>query len=428
MGHATKSFVVFTGGEWSEQLHGRTDLAKADSAGRKVRNFVPAQTGRLSRRKGLEFVGSALGECLLVDPRFEIPSWEGLDEAEEIDPPISEYGNLGPEELRTSEPTGPVWQMCDFIAYCDGPVTEGATMTGYEDRYLTRWMAKLEDGNIYYRRVGTGEEWTQVPGTLIPQPNLNMIGLGFCFDANARPCFASQIGANIYVWRWQADVPMEYDFPGTGPRLVFNGILQSDNAYWDVMCYFCWLGDVVTTFQRENFQINHTLFTSEDYYFTRVKVVERGTGDSSERLHISAIGSGGVHGLLRSPLYNPWPFSVLDQGKQSIAIDGIDYFRAITECGIYVERATQPIAIESIAYDALTVEIDQPTEPATQAIAVEAIAYTQAVIQMGTYSDGVRKAIAIEEIVYPVISVNAGTYSNAATQAIAIEGINYATA
>ena len=226
MAHASKSFVVFTGGEWSEQLHGRTDLAKADAAGRKVRNFVPAQTGRLFRRKGLEFVGAALGECLAGDPRFTMPTWSALTEAETIDPTTDVYGSLGPEELRTSEDVGPIWQVCANIQYCDGPTEEGATMQDIGDRYRTRWVAKLENDCVYYRRVGTGEDWTQVPNELIPQPNDMLNGLGFCFDANARPCFASAIGDDIHIWRWVAGVPTEYSFPGQGPRLYFNGAWQ----------------------------------------------------------------------------------------------------------------------------------------------------------------------------------------------------------
>ena len=226
MAHASKSFVVFTGGEWSEQLHGRTDLAKADAAGRKVRNFVPAQTGRLFRRKGLEFVGAALGECLAGDPRFTMPTWSALTEAETIDPTTDVYGSLGPEELRTSEDVGPIWQVCANIQYCDGPTEEGATMQDIGDRYRTRWVAKLENDCVYYRRVGTGEDWTQVPNELIPQPNDTLNGLGFCFDANARPCFASAIGDDIHIWRWVVGVPTEYSFPGQGPRLYFNGAWQ----------------------------------------------------------------------------------------------------------------------------------------------------------------------------------------------------------
>ena len=322
MAHASKSFVVFTGGEWSEQLHGRTDLAKADSAGRKVRNFVPAQTGRLSRRKGLEFVGAALGECLAGDPRFMVPEWGSLDEEATIDPTIDVYGSLGPEELRTSENVGPIWQVCANIQYCYGPTEEGATMQDKSDRYQTRWVAKLEDGKVYYRRVGTGEDWAQVSNDLIPQPDDTLNGIGFCFDANARPCFASAIGDNIHIWRWVASTPTEYTFPGQGPRLFFNGVLQPENTAWDVVCYFCWNGDFIAAFQRENFATNYTLFTHEDYYLTRVRVVERGLEpEDKERLFWAVTGNSGVYGLFRSGLYPLW---AIGEDSSCSALLGID--------------------------------------------------------------------------------------------------------
>ena len=319
MAHATKSFVVFTGGEWSEQLHGRTDLAKADSAGRKVRNFVPAQTGRLSRRKGLEFVGAALGECLSGDPRFEIPTWEGLTAAETIDPRIDVYGALGPEALRTSANVGPLWQVCPNVAYCDGPAVEGETMTGIWDRYQTRWVAKLEEGKVFYRRVGTGEDWTQVSNDLIAQPNINLNGLGFSFDANARPCFASAIGEDIHVYHYQGGLPTEQSFTGSGPRLFFTGIFHPDSALWDVVCYYCRFGDLAASFQRDNFATNYTLFSDEDYYFTRVRLVDRGIEpDEVDRHYIAATGSGGLYGLFRTSNYAHWPVWNTDNAGASL--------------------------------------------------------------------------------------------------------------
>lgn len=333
MAHASKTFLVFNGGEWSEQLHGRTDMAKADAAGRLVRNFVPEQTGRLARRKGLEFVGAALGECLAVDPRFELPTWSALDVAETIDPRVDVYGALGPEELRTSENVGPLWQVCPNVAYCDGPTAEGETMTGVWDRYQTRWMAKLEDGNVFYRRVGTGEDWTQVAEELIAQPNLNLNGLGFSFDANARPCFASAIGSNVHIYRYQGGLPTELSFAGSGPRLFFTGIFQPDDSEWDVVCYYCSLGDLVAAFQRDNFATAYTLFSDPDYYFTRVRLVDRGIEpDEVDRHYIAATGSGGLYGLFRTSIYAHWPVYVAEAVTCGIAPvnDGACMLQVIT--------------------------------------------------------------------------------------------------
>ena len=55
-GKSFKTLVTFTAGEWGEELFPRTDLDKSASAGRKVRNFIVVQYGRLVRRPGLEFI------------------------------------------------------------------------------------------------------------------------------------------------------------------------------------------------------------------------------------------------------------------------------------------------------------------------------------------------------------------------------------
>ena len=432
MAHASKSFVVFTGGEWSEQLHGRTDLAKADAAGRKVRNFVPAQTGRLFRRKGLEFVGAALGECLAGDPRFTMPTWSALTEAETIDPTTDVYGSLGPEELRTSEDVGPIWQVCANIQYCDGPTEEGATMQDIGDRYRTRWVAKLEDDCVYYRRVGTGEDWTQVPNELIPQPNDMLNGLGFCFDANARPCFASAIGNDIHIWRWVAGVPTEYSFPGQGPRLYFNGSLQWQNSYWDVMCYFCWNGDLVATFQRENFLTNYTLFTDEDYYFTRVRLVERGSGDDDcERMYIAGTGNNNLYGLFRSGLYPLWPLFVREAPLRVIATPAGGSYWPIT--------ITLPLSTDSIDLAAapaggeyrairITFPTVRETLGLTAAPAPTGNRYWQIRQDAGTYHEsiGLAAAPAPTGSRYWLVRVDAGTYRETISLSATPAGGTYA--
>ena len=423
MAHASKSFVVFTGGEWSEQLHGRTDLAKADAAGRKVRNFVPAQTGRLSRRKGLEFVGAALGECLAGDPRFMVPEWGSLDDEATIDPTIDVYGSLGPEELRTSENVGPIWQVCANIQYCYGPTEEGATMQNIGDRYRTRWVAKLEDGRMYYRRVGTGEDWTPVPNELVPQPNDTFNGIGFCFDANARPCFASAIGDDIHIWRWVADVPTTYSFPGQGPRLFFNGVLQFDNSFWDVMCYFCWNGDLVASFQRENFETNYTLFTSEDHYLTRVRYLDRGIGaNDSERLYIAATGNSGLYGMFRTPDFPLWPVLVESYASSfiSIASDG-DCYPVILATGPYADTSSASIGLATDGDCAAIILVSGPySSAASSALSLATDGdCAQIIVSAGNYADYAATTISLavdgecEEVV-----MSGGSYTSSTSSSI----------
>ncbi len=425
MAHASKSFVVFTGGEWSEQLHGRTDLAKADSAGRKMRNFMPAQTGRLSRRKGLEFVGAALGECLAVDPRFEIPTWSTLTEAETIVPSVDVYGALGPSELRTSGSIGPVWQVCPNFCYCDGPTSEGETMADIGDRYRTRWMAKLEEGRVYYRRVGTGEDWTQVPNELIPQPNIDMLGLGFAFDANARPVFASAIGASIHIWRWVSGVPTTYDFQGQGPRLFFDGVVQPDNSLWDVVCYYCWTGNLVAAFQRDNFATSYTLFSDPDYYCTRVRMVERGRGSGeTERIFIGVSGSGAFNGMFRTGNFPVWPLGEIDGATATVALGGTgDYSVEIVHAGTYAETATATVGLTGEGLYELQTKTITPTDSATATVGLTGFGvYELQVVTAPTATDVVQAAVALygtgEYSIQIVTAVSAYTDSVAATIAL----------
>lgn len=59
-GKSFKTLVTFTAGEWGEELFPRTDIDKSSNAGRKVRNFIVVQYGRLVRRPGLEFIAPTI--------------------------------------------------------------------------------------------------------------------------------------------------------------------------------------------------------------------------------------------------------------------------------------------------------------------------------------------------------------------------------
>lgn len=260
--------------------------------------------------------------CFAGDPKPEIPNWASLAARANIDPSVDVYGALGPEELRSTASFGLVWQVCDNIAYCDGPTEEGATMVDVGDRYTTRWVAKLEDGNIYYRRVIEDVAWTQVPNELILQPNPDLVGLGFSFDANAKPCFASTIGDNVHVYHYQGGFPTEQTFAGKGPRLFFTGIFQPDDALWDIVCYYCNSGGLAAAFQRDNFASEYVLFSDDRFYFTRVNIVDRGVVDEGvDRQYIAATGDGNFYGLFRTSIYAHWPVYVNESVGCGIAVD-----------------------------------------------------------------------------------------------------------
>lgn len=59
MAQASVIVTNFTGGEQSEKLHGRVDLAKYANGCRTLENFIPLPQGGASRRHGMEFVNEA---------------------------------------------------------------------------------------------------------------------------------------------------------------------------------------------------------------------------------------------------------------------------------------------------------------------------------------------------------------------------------
>lgn len=360
--------------------------------------------------------------CSAEDPMSGFPDWELLSERAVIAPPVDVYGVLGMEELRSSPSFGAVWQVCDSIQYCDGPIEEGATMTDIDDRYATRWVAKLEDGRMYYRRVATGEDWTPVPDELVPQPNSEMLGIGFCFDANARPCFASQIGHTVHVWRWAAGTPTEYTFQGTGPRLFFGGTLRPDNTSWDVVCYFCWNGELRETIQRENFATEHTLHALVGYPLDRVNVVDRGSGEESERLYVAATGGSSFYGLFRSPRYPLWPTKARDGTTMSAGMlpDG-DYSPAVVAVGADDAMTLLAVFLTDGDYQPSTVAVS-PSDSATGTASFSSDgSYLLVVIEVSAPSDALSGTVTLaSDGDYYETIVSGGSYTDTQTATAAL--------
>lgn len=353
-----------------------------------------------------------------------VPIWESLSPSEIISPPVNIYGSLGPEEIRSG---GPCNTACDKVAFCYGPVAEGVPMVDQADRYNTRWQAKIEAGYLFYRKEG--EAWIAVPNELVPQPNPNLVGLGFCFDANARPCFCSQIGNSIHLWRYQAGVPFEHTFSGTGAKLFFNGVLQRDNSVWDVVCYFCENGGLCATFQRENFAITHVLYTPASGSLTRVYLVDPGSTIFDEgRFYL---GVGNTCGILRTALYPPWPVVASDEGASQVyGVDSLEYALIIVVLGEYSDSGTVPTyGMESLEYVGVTVVFAPISESGTiSAYGVESLAYDLTSINVGTYSEaGTAPPYGMESLSYELVAINAGTYTEpGAVPVYGMESLTYA--
>lgn len=406
-------------------MDARADLERSVNSCRTLKNFQIDQYGEAIRRPGLEYVGGALGECLAIDPLLDVPAWDELID-EETFAGVDVYGAIGPDVLRQIDHPASWWLVCDWLCYCDGPEEEGQTMTGFADRYMTRWRAKLEGGNIYYSKVG--EEWQQVSQSLISQPNENFNGLGFCFDQNGRPVFATQIGARTYIYRWQGGTPTSHDFDGIGPKLFLDAVVQREITLWDVVCYYADSGDLCAGFQRENFGTKYVLYHSGTNYISKVKnvdylrsVTETGT------VYIAATGALNLRALFKAGPYQPWPVVVSDQLSQSIAVDSISFALTSVSCGVYDDAASFSVGVDGIEYSLPIVEFAQEADGATQSVSVDEVTYSLIAVDAGSYSDGASGEITIEAIDYSVTSVNAGTYDGPMTQSISVETIDYAT-
>ena len=374
--------------------------------------------------------GESQLSCLPADPASFIPSWGDLTGGVAI-ARVDVYGAMGFEAAAFADSSRRMW--CSFepaLDFCDGPDVEGVPTLEVGDRRSVRWRAEMAAGEFSYSKVDAAP--LPAPPELFPAPVSGAVGVSISFDANARPCFAFQVGGNVELRRFVAGSPTTYTWPGGSPKLFFNGLLQRDTGLRDLVCYYVLNGRLCARLQRDNFGVEYLLVDAPAISglgaLAEITKTDRGSGMDISRNWLAARGEAGGFILLRSAPYPPWPFIVSDFGSQAIVIEVIDYFLAIIDCGAYVEPATQAIAIDVIDYMAVTVTINQPAELATQGIAIESIAYPEVVVQLGSYTDGAEQGIAIEGIAYPVVSVNAGTYSEPATQAIAIEGIDYATA
>ena len=393
-GKTVRQIHHFTDGLWSPDMDARADLQSSVNSCRKLENFQIDQYGEAIRRPGFQYVGNSLGECLAIDPRDDWPDWESLTDAEVIDPVVEEFGLIGPNEVREIGYPASWWLLCPWLAYCDGPEYEGQPFTDPSDRFKTRWRAKLEDGNFYYARVG--EPWIQVGTDLIPQPNLNANGLGFCFDANSRPAFCTQIGSNTTIYRYVDDVPTTYTFAGIGPRLFFNGTINPDSALWDIVCYYCSSGDLYARLQRDNFLASYVLYHNEDNYLTRVRHVDYELTEAAPYQWIAASGST-TRLMFLCGRYPIWPASGEDSALATASFNSdMSYEEVIEVTGPYSESLDASAAFNSdVHYQPVIVEIQGVDSAVASAAFDSNVIYEQVIVQTGPYADAASAVAAL---------------------------------
>lgn len=401
-------------------MDARADLASSVNSCRKLENFQVDQYGEAIRRPGLQYVGGALGECLAIDPLQSFPNWDAMTDSEAITP-VDQYGSLGPEEARKEANPADWWLVCDWLVHCYGPTDEGVPMVNNYDQYATRWRAKLEDGIIYYGKVG--EQWRQIGTDLYPDVLDDAIGLGFAFDANARPVFATQIGADIEIRRYVAGVPTTYTFSGIGPRLFFNGVIQPDNSLWDVVCYYADSGDLKERFQRDNFNVAYTLYSNASNYLIRVKHIDVGIDGLTGRVCIAASGNNAIRMMFVSGVYGAWPIYSSDTATVTVSISGAgEYVQQILDCG----EVDSVYATASI-YGTGDYQPQIYTDAESDSAFASASIYGSGQYQLQVVSESEAEYVsAVAEIYgtgnYSIQIISGGTYSESLTATAAIYG------
>lgn len=371
-----------------------------------------------------------LASCSPSDPAdADLPAWAALG-AEEALPQMDHYGVLGMEAARvqTGRTGEEWWRLCAHLAWCDGPEAEAVPLSAEWERYTIRWRAKLEAGRVYYGRADGA--WQEASAALFPDaPLTGAVGLSFCFDANARPCFAVQIGARVELRRFVAGVPTIYAWAGTWPQLFFNGVVERDSNLRDVVCHYLRSRVLRARIQRDNFSTEYWIANPEQpdgtNQLSRLCSSGRGAGELASHQLIAAETIGGTRLLLRSGVYQPWPERLLEAGAAAVAVESIAYAHVVQPVATVAESATAATAVESISYAAVSISLPAVAEAAATAAAVEAIAYPATSKAVGSYTEGAGATAAIDSIAYVATSVAAGTYAEPATQTSTIESISY---
>lgn len=361
--------------------------------------------------------GESQLSCLPADPASFIPSWGDLA-GEVAIARVDIYGSLGFSTAAFASGDRRAWCYYDpAYAYCDGPGEEYATPASPLDRYSTRWGARLDEGVITYGLVG--EEWATAPAELFPVPLVDSAAvLGFCFDANARPCFAVQLGETIELRRFVAGVSTTYSWAGSSPVLFFNGLVQFDDALRDVVAYYLRDGSLYARFQRESFGVEHLV--SSDWSGTvaelsRIVVSDRGRGAAASYHLLTAESTDGSLVALRAGPYAPWPFEEHDKASAAVTpITGV-YARVLVDLPSSSDAAAVSVGPVTGIYRPTIVQLPAASDSAAVAVATVSGTHKLVLVQAGSYSDTAATDVAPVTGLHKFTLIQAGSYSDAAS-------------
>ena len=378
--------------------------------------------------------GESQLSCLPADPASIIPNWDDLSGDVAITQ-IDVYGLKGFEAyaIAGAESAGRMW--CTFepaLDFCDGPDVEGIPNQYVYDRWSVRWVVEMADGEFSYGKVGG--QLLPAPVELFPSPVSGAIGVSLSFDANARPCFAFQVGDSVEVRRFIAGLPVTYSWPGQGPKLFFNGLLQRDSGLRDLVCYYINAGKLYARLQRDNFGVEYVLMdhtsTAGLGALSKVSKVDRGSAEDASRNWLAAMGADGGFLLLRSAPYPPWPVLAQDSCDILTALSGSgDYELVAVESGPYSDSETITLGLGEGDYQALVVTIAEASALAASVALSGSGDYGLVVVGSGPYADSQTATAGLSGSGdYALVVILGGTYSDSTTITLGLDTGDYTLA
>lgn len=270
--------------------------------------------------------------CFPGDPLPFTPDWALLLFPALI-PEVDQYGFLGFPETRQNPDIQPTqnWDVCPFTDFCDGPDVYGV---GQPTRFVQRWRVKLEPNafatwDVFLSKVGA--PWAPADPLLFPASlPLPTEWITFSFDANGLPCFAWDDSAGlISLRRFVGGIPTTYNWAGTSPRLLFDGILQRDNTLTDLVCFYTRGGALYARFQRDNWAVEYLLANAGlgagiDHLTKTDRVLYLGA--NYQYLYAVSSDPTPLRILLQSAPYPPWPVFGADAATLGVVPAGGLYF------------------------------------------------------------------------------------------------------
>lgn len=360
--------------------------------------------------------------CSDLDTGYSWPDFASLANPQSYtETPV--YGSHGFVDSADSSDCSGAWFQCDYVDFCDGPEEEGVGLETVYDRFAVRWGARLEAGAITYGKVG--ESFAPVDPLLYPSIPADARGITISFDANSRACFATErtgLG-RVELRRFVAGLPVTHDWPGSSPKLFYNGLLQFDQAQRDLVCYYINGGNLCARFQRDLFATEYVILPLGDA-LQALRKTDRGSADAASFQFLAAEAASGVCRLFRSEPYSPWPQVVEEAGSLAAALTDGDYFALVIPVGPYIDAANTSAGVLSGAYDSITITTVH-TETGLFTPSIPGGDYLAIIVLAPTAADTGSLTSSLSGGDYAVVIILGGSYAESATCTPSLTGGSY---